>query len=233
MRPENAHLSGWHLSQGLTPENAGPRDSWPEYRLGDLWTQHPDPAKAPYAWRFAGRTDDIITFSTGINMHPAPMERAINASPSVSASVIVGANRRQPVLLVELAEGLQPRKGGHELENGNENGDENGIDGETDPERQLWEDVIKPQNTRIPAHARVAHSHILYFPAKTFVRTPKGSVSRKQTERALADEIEEVYRKHGDRWQEGNERFGSIVHTLDLKVEFSDHTANGAERDSA
>ena len=217
MRPDNAHISGYHLIHGITPENAGPRETWPEYHIGDLFTPHPDPAKAAYAWRFVGRADDILTFSTGINMHPAPMERAIDGFPSVRASLIVGGGRRQPLLLVELVEGLQPSGSGCQAEKGK--GKE--IAGSPDPEQALWEEIIGPKNQKLPVHARIARTHILYLPARTFVRAPKGSVLRHQTVRKLAAEIDEAYRKHGDRWQDDNKRFGSIVQTVDFKVEFS------------
>ncbi|RYP76208.1 hypothetical protein DL769_003679 [Monosporascus sp. CRB-8-3] len=196
MKPESAHLSAWHARQGITAESKPP---YPEHRMGDLWTPHPDPKKAKYAWRFAGRMDDLVTFSTGINMQPGPMERAVTADNLVSAALVVGTNRQQPLLLVELAQGVQPE-------------DASGI----------WEAVVRPQNVKVPAHTRIAHTHILYIPAGGFVRTPKGSVGRKQTERKFAKEIDAVYEKFGDKWQDGNERFGSIVHTLDLKVELSE-----------
>ncbi|KAK7756796.1 hypothetical protein SLS62_001239 [Diatrype stigma] len=204
MRPDNAHLSAWHLRQGITPETAGP-PPYPEYRSGDLWTPHPDPAKAAYAWRFAGRADDLLTFSTGINMHPAPMERAILADRRVVGALVVGTGRRQPLLLVELRQG----------EDG-EQQDQAAV------EASLWADVVEPQNAKIPVYACIMRSHILYVGPGGFVRTPKGSVNRAQTMRKYGDRIEETYRKFGDKWQDANQRFGSIVHTLDWKVEVSE-----------
>ncbi|RYO79002.1 hypothetical protein DL762_008392 [Monosporascus cannonballus] len=196
MKPESAHLSGWHARQGITAESKPP---YPEHRMGDLWTPHPDPKKAKYAWRFAGRIDDLVTLSTGVNMHPGPMETAVVADNLVGAAMVVGRNHQQPLLLVELAQGVQPN-------------DASGF----------WEAVVQPQNVKVPAHARISRTHILYIPAGGFVRTPKGSVDKKKTERMFAKEIDAVYEKFGDKWQDGNERFGSIVHTLDLKVEHSE-----------
>ncbi|RYP43593.1 hypothetical protein DL770_011588 [Monosporascus sp. CRB-9-2] len=195
-KPQSAHLSGWHASQGITAQSKPP---YPEHRMGDLWTPHPDPKKAKYAWRFVGRIDDLVTFSTGVNMHPGPMERAVTADNLVSAAMVVGRNRQQPLLLVELAQGVQPK-------------DASG----------LWEAVVQPQNVKAPAHARISPTHVLYIPAGGFVRTPKGSVGKKQTERKFAKEIDAVYEKFGDKWQDGCERFGSITHTLDVKVELSE-----------
>ncbi|RYP43923.1 hypothetical protein DL768_009554 [Monosporascus sp. mg162] len=196
MKPELAHLSGWHARQGITAKSKPP---YPEHRMGDLWTPHPDPKKAKYAWHFVGRVDDLVTFSTGVNMHPGPMEKAVTADNLVGAAMVVGRNRQQPLLLVELAEGVQPK-------------DASG----------LWEAVVQPQNVKAPAHARISPTHMLYIPAGGFVRTPKGSVGKKQTERKFAKEIDAVYQRFGDKWQDGYERFGSITHTLDVKVELSE-----------
>ncbi|RYP29495.1 hypothetical protein DL767_006685 [Monosporascus sp. MG133] len=196
MKPESGHLSGWHACQGITADTKLP---YPEHRMGDLWTPHPDPKKAKYAWRFAGRVDDLVTLSTGVNLHPGPMERAVTADNLVNAAMVVGRNRQQPLLLAELAPGVQPK-------------DASG----------LWEAAVRPQNVKVPIHARISRTHILYIPAGGFVRTPKGSVAKKQTERKFAKEIDAVYEKFGDKWQDDCERFGSTMHTLDVKVELSE-----------
>lgn len=38
------------------------------FDTGDLWEPHPDPAKAPFTFRFRGRTDDLITYADGENV---------------------------------------------------------------------------------------------------------------------------------------------------------------------
>jgi acyl-coenzyme A synthetase/AMP-(fatty) acid ligase len=38
------------------------------YDTGDLWEPHPDPAKAPFTFRFRGRADDLITYAEGSNV---------------------------------------------------------------------------------------------------------------------------------------------------------------------
>ncbi|RYO94510.1 hypothetical protein DL764_007829 [Monosporascus ibericus] len=193
VKPESAYLSGWNVHRGITAESKPP---YSEHRMGDLWTPHPDPKKAKYAWRFAGRIDDLLTLSTGVNLHPGSMERAVTADNLVSAAMVVGRGRQQPLLLVELAQGVQPL-------------DASG----------LWEAVVRPQNVKVPIHARISPTHVLYVPAGEFVRTPKGSVAKKQMERKFAKEIDAVYEKFGDKWQDGSERFGSIMHTLDVKCQ--------------
>ncbi|RYP05428.1 hypothetical protein DL765_009844 [Monosporascus sp. GIB2] len=193
MKPELAYLSGWCACQGTTAKSKPP---YPEHRMGDLWTPHPDPKKAKYAWRFAGRIDDLLTLSTGVNLHPGPMERAVIADNLLSAAMVVGRNRQQPLLLVELAQGVQPKD----------------VSG-------LWEAVVRPQNAKVPIHARISRTHILYITAGGFVRTPKGSVAKKQTERKFAKDIDAVYEKFGDKWQDDSERFGPTMQTLNVKCQ--------------
>jgi acyl-coenzyme A synthetase/AMP-(fatty) acid ligase len=38
------------------------------FDTGDLWEPHPDPAKAPFTFRFYGRADDLITYADGENV---------------------------------------------------------------------------------------------------------------------------------------------------------------------
>lgn len=104
MTPDSVKFGGvgtapHHARMGIPPEAVG-KEGTPEYPTGDLWTPHPDPAKAAYVWRFAGRSDDLITFSSGINVHPGPLERAITSNEFVRAALIIGNMHQQPLALV-------------------------------------------------------------------------------------------------------------------------------------
>ncbi|CAJ2500899.1 Uu.00g037520.m01.CDS01 [Anthostomella pinea] len=183
LTPKSALFSPWHARNGITLDsNSTPSAS--EIAVGDLWTPHPDPKKARYAWRFAGRLDDLITFSTAINLRPAPMESALAAHESVGAALVIGNRRQQPLALIELAPGVSP-----------------------EAISEIWKAVIRPLNARVPAHGRVAETHVLPVAAGEFVRTPKGSVARGETEKKFEGEIEVVYARFGDRWQDGSERY--------------------------
>jgi hypothetical protein len=188
---KSARYAVWHFVQGI-PLTAAP--PYPEYANGDLWTPHPDPKKARFAWRFIGRKDDLISLSTGVNLHPGPMERAVSADQRVRSALLLGSRRRQPILLVELVEGETPTTAA-----------------------SLWDDVVQAANTRASAHGRVLKPYTLLFPTGAFERTVKGSVMRKKTERKFADEINHVYDTFGDQWQEGS-RYGSIMQTTDVEV---------------
>ena len=67
------------------------------FRTKDLFTQHPT---EPNTWTFAGRTDDVITLSTG-RLYVKSMEAAIQNDPLVMVALIGGESRKRPFLLVE------------------------------------------------------------------------------------------------------------------------------------
>lgn len=89
-----------HHARMSVPLEAAGKQGTPEYPTGDLWMPHPDPAKESYVWRFAGRSDDLITFSTGINVHPGPLERALTSNELVRAALVTGNMHQQPLALV-------------------------------------------------------------------------------------------------------------------------------------
>lgn len=206
--PQTARVASWHANSGVDIEAIASSErmasekasgNYPELRIGDIWTPHPDPAKSQYAWRFIGRADDIVTFTSGVNYHPGPMEKLIKSEDAVSEVLILGRGHRQPVLMVEL----------HAKE------------GEFDAEqekRRLWSSRIEAANSTVPVHGRVAHSHILVLPRGSLIRTLKGNVMRRKTEQKFSELINEVYKKSGDEWQDNRERYGSISKSVSLEV---------------
>jgi acyl-coenzyme A synthetase/AMP-(fatty) acid ligase len=155
----SAPYAVWHQARAILPGLPGVKEPYPEYSAGDLWTPHPDPERAAYVWRFIGRTDDLITFATGVNLHPGPMERAISKHPLVRGAIVSGTGRQQPVALVELVEDV---KGEEEQEQAT---------------RTIWEEVMVPQNALVPSHGRIVKTHLMTLPAGSLVRTPKGERS--------------------------------------------------------
>ncbi|KAH9902315.1 acetyl-CoA synthetase-like protein [Xylariomycetidae sp. FL2044] len=176
LTPESAPYANWHARMGITLDSREP--PYPEHKPGDLWIPHPDPSKAPYAWRFAGRTDDLITFSSGTNFQPAPIETSLTSHPLVRAALVVGNGHKQPLALVLPTEDAGP-----------------------DAADKIWEEAVAPQNDKIPVHGRVAKTHVILAPGADFVRTIKGNVVRKLTIQKFAKEIDKVYSRYGDEWQ--------------------------------
>ncbi|KAK7706321.1 hypothetical protein SLS64_007661 [Diaporthe eres] len=199
MTEDTAPYASWHVRQGITPENTKP--PYPEYRPGDLFIPHPDPEKAKFVFKFVGRTDDTFTLSTASNIHPGPIERAIGAHPEVGGVMIVGNQRRQPLALIEVAEGAEPT---------------------TALKEEIWESVIDPANANMPAHATITRTHVALVPPVSLVRTPIGKVIRKKTETKFADVINKVYKDFGDQWQGRQGRFSSITATTQITVEVSE-----------
>ncbi|KAH8882930.1 acetyl-CoA synthetase-like protein [Thozetella sp. PMI_491] len=172
MGPESEATAVWHKAHGFNLASGPP---YPEFDTGDLWTPHPDPERAHFVWKFAGRADDLLTFATGNNLHRADMERALSDHPAVEAALVVGAGHCQAVLLIEPAAGASEEDAA-----------------------ELWDAVVAPVNRRVPLQGTVARTHVVIVPHRGFVRTPKGSVVRKATEERYSQEIETVYEVHGD-----------------------------------
>ncbi|KAL8702786.1 MAG: hypothetical protein Q9201_004041 [Fulgogasparrea decipioides] len=124
-------------------------------------------------WRFHGRKDDIIVLSTGEKLNPLPMENLLQGLPMVSGALVIGQGRRQPALLIEYNP-RGPKETNSLLE-------------------ELWPS-IETANAFMPAQGRIIRSRILLADGdKPFVRAGKGTVIRKLTEAAYADEITDLY----------------------------------------
>lgn len=235
MDDETAPYASWHFRQGWTPETwrqqHGAGTPYPEYRIGDLWTPHPDPAKAGYAFRFVGRVDDTFTLSSASNIHPGPVERAVAAHPRVQGVVVVGDGRRQPAALVELRPPRSPRSppldldgeknkpgGAHSLSHEHDDDDVDDLERLAD---DIFDAVVRPANANMPAHATLRRTHLALVPAGALVRTANGfaKVVRQATIAKHAGLIDALYRDHGDQWQAKQGRFNSITATTEIKVE--------------
>ncbi|ROV97961.1 hypothetical protein VSDG_04874 [Cytospora chrysosperma] len=193
--PATAPVASWHANQGVdiaavaaAGEGPGAEGGYPELRIGDLWAPHPDPAKAGVAWRFVGRVDDIISFSSGVNYHPGPMEKLIRGHEAVSEALVLGTGHRQPVALAEAVK------------------------------NEVWVSCIEPGNSIVPSHGKISEWHMIILPAGSFVRTLKGNVIRRQTERKFWEAIGKIYAEFGDEWQDGRDRYGSISKSVSLEV---------------
>lgn len=70
----------------------------------------------------------------------------------------------------------------------------------------------------MPAHGCIAETHVVVLPSGSFARTPKGSINRKATIAKFAEEVDRVYATHGDFFQTGYKRTGSILHQISVEI---------------
>ncbi|GLB20862.1 putative NRPS-like protein biosynthetic cluster [Aspergillus tubingensis] len=182
---EFRHVSGdeYEAVMVRTPEREGhqfPFAIFPdrqEYHTNNLMLRHPDPAKSDL-WRPSARLDDVIVFLDGEKTNPVSMKGHILASnPEVTGALVVGAQRFQAALIVELGRseaGLSTSDRAAAIES-------------------LWPS-IQQANEECPAHARIAKSHILFTtPEKPMLRAGKGTVQRAGTLAMYAAELDALY----------------------------------------
>lgn len=143
-----------------------------EYHTKDLMVRHPI---KPDLWRPCARLDDIIVFLNGEKTNPVSMEHHIaSVNPGVTGCLVVGAQRLQAALVIELANGSLVDRSAM-------------ID-------QIWPSIEEANNV-CPAHARIIKSHILFTtPEKPMLRSGKGTVQRALTVKLYEQEIENLYR---------------------------------------
>ncbi|SMQ55260.1 unnamed protein product [Zymoseptoria tritici ST99CH_3D7] len=144
-----------------------------EYRTRDLFVKHPTKENL---WLCKGRKDDVLVLSNGEKFGPANMEKKLEGHTTIRGAIVVGHARFQVGLL------LEP--------------DWERVGNDADPADlvdQFWP-VIQQANAGNPGHGQVWKSKIgIAKRDKPFVRTPKGTVIRKQTVALYANEIEALY----------------------------------------
>ncbi|CAG8951144.1 hypothetical protein HYFRA_00006542 [Hymenoscyphus fraxineus] len=144
-----------------------------EYNTRDLFTPHPS---KPDLWIYRGRSDDIIVFLTGEKTNPTSFEHHVATHPGVKAALVIGTQRFQAGLLIEL------------VEEGELSSTERAkiIEG-------IWP-KIHEANQVCPNHAIVAKTHVLLVnPKKPMARAGKGTVQRQLTLSTYAEEIDALY----------------------------------------
>ncbi|KAK7744112.1 putative NRPS-like protein biosynthetic cluster [Cytospora paraplurivora] len=157
-----AHRSVWHNFPDVK-----------EWRTGDLFVPHPS---KPGLWRFHGRVDDLIVFSSSYKLRPIEMETLIQGNPLLNGALIVGQGKPEPLLIVE------PKPGAV----GDGSSPESLID-------RIWP-TVEEANKIAPSYATISRSRVLVADsARPFVRAPKGTVVRKLTAKAYAAEIDAAY----------------------------------------
>ena len=164
-----------------------------DFTSHDLFVPHPSVEK-PDLWNWCGRADDIIVFLNGEKTNPISMEQQIVASnPTITAVLVVGAQRFQAALLVEAATGDKAHFSSDQASFINE----------------IWPS-ISTSNEQCPKHAQITKSHILFtHPDKPMLRAGKGTIQRAGTLQLYADKINELY-EHAENMVEDGENQLSI-----------------------
>lgn len=166
-----------------------------EYETRDLLTPHPT---LRGLWRYRARKDDIIVFLNGEKTNPISFEQEVSRHPEVRSAVVVGAQRFEACLIVELHrnETLSPEER------------EQVIDG-------IWENV-QIANKDCPAHARVSKENIILAdPSKPLPRAAKGTVQRAAALVLYEEEIEKFYAEREARNSYASKPALSITDTSD------------------
>ena len=147
-----------------------------EWSMSDLYERHPDPEKA-FLYRYVGRVDDVIVLSNGEKLAPALMEAALNSSPLVRGTMIVGRGKFQPAALLDMGDEA-PR---------------------TPAERHRVMKQLIPfigeANKHAPAHGKLDRHHVLFAdPKKPMCYLGQGKIQRIRTYQTYEKEIEKLYR---------------------------------------
>ncbi|KAL4936564.1 hypothetical protein BDV06DRAFT_233299 [Aspergillus oleicola] len=143
------------------------------YETRDLFSPHPT---IPNLWAHRGRRDDIVVFLNGEKTNPISFEEHISRHPAVRAALVVGNQRFEACLLVELAttEALSDKAKLELIET-------------------IWP-TVEEANHQAPAHARISKSKILVLDQeKRMLRAGKGTVQREGTVRLYAEQIDALY----------------------------------------
>ena len=142
------------------------------YHTRDLYSKHPTKSGL---WMYRGRLDDIIVFVNGEKLSPVSIEEHVGSHTQVKSSLVAGHGRFHAALLVEPIQPLHtPAEKAHFLEG-------------------IWP-LIEEANEASPAHGRISKAHVLFTsPEKPMLRAGKGTVQRRLTLNAYANEIDALY----------------------------------------
>ena len=144
-----------------------------EWSTKDLFTPHPTTLGA---WVYKSRADDIIVFADGTSFNPLEYEALISGHPSVRTALMLGSQRPQACLLVELVEP-------HDLAKG---------DVSTALE-SLWP-LISQANERCTKQSAIMKPFVLFTqPGKPLPRGFKGTVQRSVTVKLYEDDLNRMY----------------------------------------
>jgi len=147
-----------------------------EYETRDLFREHPFKKGL---WDYQSRIDDVVVFLNGEKTNPVTFEEAVVSHSEVRAALVLGAQRLEAALLIELARddpSLSEEEKAVVIE-------------------RIWP-VVERANKVAPRFARISKSKImLTTPDKPMLRAGKGTVQRNATLALYATEIDNLYKQ--------------------------------------
>ncbi|KAI4175376.1 MAG: hypothetical protein LQ348_006188 [Seirophora lacunosa] len=148
----------------------------------DLFVKHPTEDDL---WEYAGRADDIVTLSSGLDLHAAKLERIIEAHPRVRCALVGGVGRQNPFLIVEFTELIaEDSARNHALLSSSE---------EQDRIDEIWT-VVEEANKSCVASVRLTIGlTAVASVGKSLPRTSKGTVARRAAELLYKEQIVDMY----------------------------------------
>lgn len=150
-----------------------------EYHIKDVFSKHPTKENL---WLYEGRLDDLIVFGNGTKHNPLAFEEQLRSNPLIKTALVIGTGHEQAAALIELAEPVPDTEGA--------------LDRIRD---EIWP-TVEAANKVAPKHAVVMKTHVIFaHPAKPFLRASKGTVQRASTLKAYKEEIDELYKRIGDK----------------------------------
>ena len=144
-----------------------------EWSTKDLFTPHPT---TPGAWLYKSRADDIIVFADGTSFNPLEYEALISGHHSVRTALMLGSQRPQACLLVELVEP-------HDIAKAD-------VSAALEP---LWP-LVSRGNERCTKQSAIMKPFVLFTqPGKPLPRGFKGTVQRSVAVKLYAEELDRLY----------------------------------------
>ena len=144
-----------------------------EWSTKDLFTPH---HTTRGAWVYKSRADDIITFADATSFNPLEYEALISGHPSVRTALMLGNERPQACLLVELVEP-------HDLAKGH-------VSTALEP---LWP-LISQANEHCTKQSAIMKPFVLFTqPKKPLPRGFKGTVQRSVAMKLYEEELNRMY----------------------------------------
>ncbi|KAF2463873.1 putative AMP-binding enzyme [Lindgomyces ingoldianus] len=140
-----------------------------EFSTKDLFSPHPS---MPGRWKYVGRTDDVVILSHGECLYAAGLEEMITAHADLSAVLIGGQGRARPFAIIESKGNLPMSTEDH----------------------ASFISVIDSVNKSSSELVKLHSDMLIYARSeKPLVRTPKGTIARRESEQLYAKEIELLY----------------------------------------